>query len=97
MSKIHVVANLRFKENHLEEVLPLLTKMTNGAKREKGCISYELVQDLKNKGQFFTLEVWENQADLDTHLNSDSVKSMLATAKSFFQAEPDIHQCEKLS
>lgn len=97
MSNIHVVADLRFKENHLEEVIPLLTKMVNDTQKEKGCISYELVQDFNDKTIFYTLEVWESKADLETHLNSEGIKKMMETASPFFIAKPDIHQCYKIS
>ena len=97
MSKIHVVADLRFRDNYLEEVLQLLNKMVNDTRQEEGCVSYELVQDLKDKGRFFTIEVWENQQDIDRHLDSAGIKSMMEKAQPFFAAEPAIHQCLKLS
>lgn len=97
MSKVHVVADLRFKQDHLEEVLPLLMKLVKDTNEEKGCISYELVQDSKDKGIFYTLEVWESQADLDVHLNSEETKGVLEKAADFFSQEPAIHACEKLA
>lgn len=97
MSKIHVIADLRFKENSLAEVIPILNGMVDDARKEEGCVSYDLVQDSKNKGIFFTIEVWESQQDIDRHLNSEGIKSIMEKAKSYFAAEPGIHQCQKLS
>ena len=97
MRKIHVFADLIFKENHLEEIKPLLMKMVADTKKEDGCVSYELVEDFKNKGIFFTIEVWESQADLDKHLNSEGIKKMMETAKPFSSSEPASYQCEKWS
>lgn len=97
MSEIHVVADLRFKDNSLAEVIPLLNGMVEDTRKEEGCLQYDLVQDSKDKGIFFTIEVWESQQDIDRHLNSEGIKSMMEKAKPFFTAEPAIHQCLKLS
>ncbi|MBC7557072.1 MAG: antibiotic biosynthesis monooxygenase [Chryseobacterium sp.] len=97
MSEIHVVADLRFKENSVADVIPLLNGMVENTRKEEGCVSYDLVQDSKNIGIFFTLEVWESQDDIDRHLHSEGIKTMMEKAKPFFVAEPAIHQCQKLS
>ncbi|SFI07462.1 putative quinol monooxygenase [Halpernia frigidisoli] len=97
MSTIHVVADLRFKEENLEEVISLLKKMVIDTKKEKGCLNYELVQDFNDKKVFYTIEEWESQEDLSVHLNSDGVKNLMSTAAPFFLQEPEIHQCSKLS
>jgi quinol monooxygenase YgiN len=97
MSNIHVVADLRFKEIHLEEIMPLLKKLVLDTRKEIGCLSYELLQDFNDKTIFYTIELWESQADLEAHLNSDNVKKLLETVGPFFLTKPGIHQCQKVS
>ena len=44
----------------LKELQPLVLA-------EKGCLQYELTQDVENENQFVLIEKWATKADLDAH------------------------------
>ncbi len=54
---------------------------------EKGCLQYELTQDVNNENQFVLIEKWATQADLDTH---DITAHMIEADKNSpnFRAKP---------
>ena len=56
-----------------QEIIADLVKKTNA---EKGCITYNVHQDKKEKTKFAMIEQWECQADLDAHLKTDHVKKL---------------------
>jgi quinol monooxygenase YgiN len=74
---IKVVAKQFVKDGKLEEFLPaaqLLVEETN--KNDKGCISYELFQDLKDPKILTIIEEWEDQDSLDKHCASKHFKEL---------------------
>ena len=50
---IHVVALMKFKENHLFDAIELLKKLVSETRKEEGCLQYDLIEDKENKGHFF--------------------------------------------
>lgn len=56
----------------LKEVEPLI----EATRKESGCISYILHQDIKNPDNFAFIEHWKDQASVDTHMRSDHFKKI---------------------
>jgi quinol monooxygenase YgiN len=94
-SPIHVIVMYEVKDNKetlsafLKAAMPMI-KQTNSA---KGCVRFDLHQDLKNKYRFVLVEEWDSQQNLTAHLHADYVKAfktavskqqMAATEPSFF-------------
>lgn len=58
---LHIVALFRIKENYLIDAIELFKKLVNATRKEEGCLQYDLVEDIENKGVFFIVEIWETQ------------------------------------
>lgn len=54
---------------------------------EKGCLQYELTQDVNNKNQFVLMEKWATQADLEAHDVTDHMIEADKNSPSF-RAKP---------
>jgi quinol monooxygenase YgiN len=65
---ISVVAQLRAKSGHEDEVRSMLSKLVEPSQKEPGCIRYNILEDTHYPGSFFTYEEWESEAALDEHL-----------------------------
>ena len=61
MKNLYIVALFRFKENYLMDAIELLKKLVFETRKEEGCLQYDLVEDIENKGVFFIMELWESQ------------------------------------
>ena len=61
MKNLYIVALFRFKENYLMDTIELLKKLVFETRKEEGCLQYDLVEDIENKGVFFIVELWESQ------------------------------------
>ena len=55
MKNLYIVALFRFKENYLMDAIELLKKLVFETRKEEGCLQYDLVEDIENKGVFFIM------------------------------------------
>lgn len=68
---IYLSAILHIKENSIPEALEIMKKVVIETRKEKGCIRYDLIEDIRNKGIFFIHETWETNDDLQKHQISE--------------------------
>lgn len=66
--KITVVAQIRAKSGHEAEARTMLAGLQEPSRKEPGCIRYDVFEDAHYPGSLFTVEEWESEAALDTHL-----------------------------
>jgi quinol monooxygenase YgiN len=67
---VKVVAKSEIKDGQTEAYKKLAAELAKETRKEQGCISYELFQDINNQNIFSFIETWENQDALDIHLKS---------------------------
>ena len=67
---ITVMGHARAKGGHEADVRAGLHAFIEPARHERGCISYELFEDVQYTGSFYTVEKWESQSALDLHVKS---------------------------
>jgi quinol monooxygenase YgiN len=51
------------REAFLADILPLV----EAARKEAGCIDYQLYESFENKNQFVMIEQWQDQAAIESH------------------------------
>ena len=64
-----------------KEFLQTLHPLIDGIRHEKGCVRYDVYQDVENENTFILIEEWETRADLDEHLRSDRFGVLLGALK----------------
>ena len=62
-----------------KEFMQTLLSMTETARKEKGCLSYDVFCNIEGKTFFNLIEEWENREDLDRHLRSERFSVLLGT------------------
>ena len=67
-SKISVVAQIRAKSGHEDEVRSMFKSVVGPSQKENGCLLYHLYEDIHYTGSFYTYEEWESEEALETHL-----------------------------
>lgn len=67
---IRVVAKSVIKEGEVEAYKTLAAELIQETRKEQGCISYELFQDVQSKDIVAFIETWENQDALDRHIKT---------------------------
>jgi len=67
-----------------KEVMQTLLSMIESARKEKGCLGYDVFRDIDGKTVYNLIEEWETREDLDHHIRSErfsvllGIKSLLA-------------------
>lgn len=67
---ITIIAKSIIKEGKIEEFKALTKELIEESRKELGCISYNLNQDLNNKNVLTFIEEWESKEAIEIHNNS---------------------------
>ena len=92
----HVMAAIVVKAEHAEAAKALLTELAAASRREAGCLSYELYQQVDAPHRFHTVEQWRARADADAHMARPHVGKALAAAGPMLASPPAIHSFTKV-
>jgi len=61
------------------EVMQTLLSMIESARKEKGCLGYDVFCDIDGKTVFNLIEEWETREDLVRHIRSERFSVLLGT------------------
>jgi len=62
-----------------KEVMQTLLSMIEPTLQEKGCLSYQVFQDIGDENVFSLIKAWKTREDLDRHLRTDRFGVLLGT------------------
>jgi len=62
-----------------KEVMQTLLSMIEPTLQEKGCLSYQVFQDINDENVFSLIKEWETREDLDHHMRTDRFSVLLGT------------------
>jgi quinol monooxygenase YgiN len=95
-ARISVIAEIKAKSGHEEEIRVLLHELVEPSRAEPGCEAYHLLEDKNQPGSFSTYEEWESAAALETHLDGDATKAALEKARPMLDGEMKLTVFRKL-
>jgi quinol monooxygenase YgiN len=93
--KISVVAQIRAKSGHEDEVRALMGQLPEPSRKEPGCLKYDVFEDKHYTGSFYTYEEWESEDALDTHLAVN--KAALNKVKTLLREDLRINVLQQVS
>ena len=79
---VKVLARITARPDKIEELRSLLLDLVKETRREKGCISYQLLHGKADPGDFV----------IDTHFATAHVQDAFSKAASLLAKEPDIRR-----
>lgn len=74
---IKVIAKSVIKEGQIENYLKEVDVLITETRKEEGCISYELFQDINSENIFFLIEEWESKEALEDHKLTDHIINII--------------------
>lgn len=74
---VKVIAKFLVKEEKVEEFLKLASVLVEESRKEEGCVSYNLLQDVSNPQTLIMVEEWESAKILKTHMASAHFTSII--------------------
>ena len=74
---LNVVAMCNVKKECVEQFKKIASELVAETKKETGCLSYDLFQDLNCETTLSFLESWESQEHLDAHMQTEHFKRIV--------------------
>jgi len=68
---IKVVAKGYAQEDKVNEIIEMCKELVELTRKEDGCISYELYQDINDSTILTFVEEWESKEALDKHMKTE--------------------------
>ncbi|MCW9098430.1 MAG: antibiotic biosynthesis monooxygenase, partial [Ignavibacteriaceae bacterium] len=62
-----------------KEVMQTLLSMIEPTLQERGCLSYQVFQDIEDENVFSLIKEWETREDLDHHMRSNRFGVLFGT------------------
>lgn len=96
MKNLYIVALFHIKENYLMDAIELLKKLVFETRKEEGCLQYDLIEDIENKGVFFLVELWETEEHHHQHNGSEHLFEFRKNAAPLFESSSEVYRGSKL-
>lgn len=68
---IRINVTIKVKSETRQQVVELLSEMSELSRQEKGCIGYDIMSDNRSDDTLMIIESWENEVVLDIHKQSE--------------------------
>lgn len=72
-----VIAEIVSKKDKADELRALMVPFAEGAAKEPGCLSYQLLEVIGEPGRFLTFERWSDKAALQAHMGTPEIKAIV--------------------
>jgi quinol monooxygenase YgiN len=79
MLMVIVIIKMKALPEKWLELKQSLLALAEPTRKEKGCLSHDVFQDIENDNGLSLIDVWENREDLDDHLRSDTFTVLMGT------------------
>ena len=89
---LRVVVRVIALPDKIEELKTLLISLVEATRREKGCISYDLLQNELEPTDFTFVEEWQTVEDLERHLASNHIQQAISQLDGLVAVLPDIRR-----
>ncbi len=89
---LRVIARLIARPGKEESLRSLLMGLIAPTRKESGCITYELLQNKEQSGEFTFVEEWQDEAALEVHFATDHIRNALAKLPDLLAEELDLRR-----
>jgi|SRR5664279_3897924 quinol monooxygenase YgiN len=89
---VHVVAHFNARPETVEAVREIVTGFIEPTRKEPGCITYVLVQNIADPLEFTFIEEWASGQALDVHLQTPHLTQGAARLAGLLEKPGDIRR-----
>jgi quinol monooxygenase YgiN len=75
---ILVTLRMIVRPKRRSDLLETMRGMLEPSRVERGCLSYRLYEDVKDRNTFVLVEEWKTQKDIESHIRTDNQRRLLA-------------------
>ncbi len=89
-SSVRIVALIKAKADQVEPLKEILLGQIGPTRAEDGCVSYELLQNLKDETDFAFVEQWRDMDAVKAHIKSEHLQKAREARADMLDGEPVI-------
>ncbi len=89
---LRTVVRLKAKQGKEKELKDLLRNLIKPSRQEPGCISYELLVNKDNPGEFTFVEKWKDDNALNEHFETEHIKAALKKLPELLAEDMDLRK-----
>ena len=89
---VRVVAKVTAQHGKVKDLKAILLGLIGPTRTEKGCVSYQLLQNKTDESNFVFVEEWTSDAAIDNHMTTSHVQDALSKIESMLAQDPDIRR-----
>ena len=93
---ITIIANFDVKPSCTAEFIKYATDVTRETRKEKGCLSYKILTNRKDKSKFTFVEEWLNDVAIKEHNNAKHFMQFVDKITPLLNGGIKIEQLEKI-
>ncbi|MBW7887064.1 MAG: antibiotic biosynthesis monooxygenase [Bacteroidetes bacterium] len=82
-----ITVHFKAKKEFRNQLLELCRGMLEPSRKEEGCLSYTLYQDVTDENSFFFFEEWKDQSAIDRHVQTTHYKEFVPRFKKMIDGE----------
>lgn len=71
--EIHIVCKIKCDKKNHKRVHDILLKYVEPARKEEGCLYYNVFENNHDQGEFLIIDGWKNQEAIDEHIKQSNV------------------------
>jgi quinol monooxygenase YgiN len=83
-----VIVHFRIKKEDSKKWLATIRPLITATRKEEGCLTYDLNQDLEDSTRYTIYERWKNPQALEKHMEEPHTKKILDAMRKFGEGEP---------
>ncbi|MEE8625621.1 MAG: putative quinol monooxygenase [Acidiferrobacterales bacterium] len=89
---LRVIARLVARAGKEDALRSVLMGLIAPTRKESGCITYELLHNKENSGEFTFVEEWQDEAALKAHFATDHLQNALAKFPDLLAEDLDVRR-----
>ncbi len=93
---LNVIAKVTAQIEQTETVKTALKAVLEPVRKEEGCLSYDLHQDIKDKNIFFFYESWDTLHHLEEHRMTSHMVELGHQIKDLLEKHMEVNLMDKL-
>ena len=87
---VRVIVKVCARPDSIAAIRSIVLELTAQSRKEKGCVRYDVLQNMAEPGVFMLVEEWESVAALDAHNTTPHFHAAVAAAIPHLAKELDV-------
>lgn len=89
-SEVHIICRLYCDFQNEEIVEKLILDLVEPARKEEGCLYYNVFKEKGKQGSFYILDGWKNQEAVNNHAKHPNVLFVMSKLRPLLLKDPEL-------